>query len=370
MIEAKYYYNLYLFIVTILTIVAANNYTKKGYAVSLKYSAIKIDKRALSLSILLALFIGFRPITGYCFGDTLVYTSEYQYYEGIEYIFNPLAQNKIWDNLFNWWRSEQLGISNFFVVIAFIYFGCTLLACRKFFNRDQYIAFLVFLASFSTFSYATNGIKAGAAGAIFLLGLSYYRKWIIGIPLILISWGFHHSMTLPIVAFAIAYIYRNSKFYYYVWIVCLIISALHITFFQSLFASMAEDQGDTSGMGYLMSSSADAWGGGVGFRIDFVIYSAMPILVWYYAMFKKKLKLSDTYKMLLNIYMLTNSVWMLCMYAQYTNRIAYLSWFMFPIVLIYPFLKENWGPMRYQTLSKVVLANLGFTLFMQFIYYS
>ena len=369
MIEAKYYSDVYILIVTILTIVAANSYKTRVNAISFRNSGIEIDIRALSLSIFFALFIGFRPISGYYFGDTSNYAFTYGQIEGVSYVFNPLSSNKIWDNLFNWWASVELGISNFFVITALIYFGCTYLACRKFFNQDQYIVFLVFLGSFSSFSYATNGIKAGAAGAIFLLGLSYYKKWIIGLPLILISWGFHHSMVLPVVAFAIAFVYRNSKFYYYIWIICLIISALHITFFQSLFASMAEDQGDASGVGYLISSSADAWGGKTGFRIDFVIYSAMPILVGYYAMFKKKLKLSDTYKMLLNIYMLTNSVWMLCMYAQYTNRIAYLSWFMFPIVLIYPFLKEDWGHTRYKTLSKVVLANLGFTLFMQFIYY-
>ena len=368
MIEIKYYYDIYLFIITIITIVVANSYAKGDFNLPYSDSGIVIDVRAIILCIIIALYIGFRPING--FADTMVYVSWYDGSKGLIYNYDPLASNKIWNNLFNWWASNELGISNFFVLTAFIYFGCTYFSCRKFFNQDQYIAFLVFLASFSTFSYATNGIKAGAAGAIFLLGLSYYKKWIIGISLILISWGFHHSMILPVVAFAVAYLYRNSKFYYYFWIICLIISVLHITFFQYLFASMAEDQGDTSGVGYLMSSSADAWGGKTGFRIDFVIYSAMPILVGYYSMFKKKLKFSNTYKMLLNIYMLTNSVWMLCMYAQFTNRIAYLSWFMFPIVLIYPFLKEDWGPTRYQTLSKVVLANLGFTLFMKFIYYS
>lgn len=369
MIEAKYYYSIYLFIVTVFTIVAANGYVKRGETPTPRFSGINIDVTTLSLSIFFALFIGLRPLSGYYFGDTGNYTILYYNIEGLPYVYDPLTANKIWDNLFYWWASKQLEISNFFVVVAFIYFGCTYLACRKFFNKDQYIAFLVFLGAFSTFSYATNGIKAGAAAAIFLLGLSYYKKWFIGIPLILISWGFHHSMTLPVAAFTVAYTYRNSKFYYYVWIICLLLSAVHITYFQSLFATMAEDQGDISGAGYLSSSTSDEWGGKSGFRIDFVLYSAMPILIGYYAMFKKRLILSNTYKMILNIYMLTNSVWMLCMYAQYTNRIAYLSWFMFPIVLVYPFLKEDWGPTRYKTLSKVVLANLTFTLFMHLIYY-
>lgn len=369
MIEAKYYYNLYLLLVTILTIATANRYSKV-YSIGLdSQSGLIIDKRALILSIGLAVFIGFRPLSGRYFGDTGSYVRYYEIQEGLPYIFNPFAQNKIWDNLFNWWASNRLGISNLFVLADVLNFGCTFLACRKLFNKNQYIAFLVFLGSFSTFSYATNGVKAGVAAAIFLLGISYYKKQFISIPLILISWGFHHSMTLPVVAFALAYLYRNTRVYFFVWIVCLLISTMHITYFQTLFAEMAYSQGDASGVEYLTSSSGSEWGGKSGFRFDFVIYSAMPILVGYYAILKKRLQLSSEYKLLLNIYLIANAIWMLCMYAEFTNRIAYLSWFLFPFILIYPFLKENWGPTRYQTLSKVVIANLAFTLFMHLIYY-
>ena len=41
-----------------------------------------------------------------------------------------------------------------------------------------------------------------------------------------------------------------------------------------------------------------------------------------------------------------------------------------PIVLIYPYLNENWGHTRYKDFSKVMLAHLGFTLFMKFIFYA
>lgn len=369
MIEAQYYYNIYLILVTILTVISAESYVKKPISgCNLQSSVIVTDHGALFLAIILAIFIGLRPLSGYYFGDTSNYARTYYLLEGLSFKFNPLAPNKIWDNLFSWWASKRLGISNLFVLADIINFVCTFLACRKLFNKDQYIAFLVFLGSFSTFSYATNGVKAGVAAAIFLLGISYNKKLIISIPLILISWGFHHSMTLPVAACIMSFLYKNTKFYYGVWIICLLLSAAHITFFQTLFAQMAEDQGDLSGVGYLTLSPDDEWGGKSGFRFDFVLYSAMPLLVNYIAIFKKKLQISNYYKFILNIYIITNAVWMLCMYANFTNRIAYLSWFMFPVTLIYPFLKENWGNDKYKTLSKVVLANLGFTLFMHIIY--
>ena len=60
---------------------------------------------------------------------------------------------------------------------------------------------------------------------------------------------------------------------------------------------------------------------------------------------------------------------MLCMYANFTNRIAYLSWFLYPIVLIYPYLNEDWGVNKYKIFSMVVFLHLSFTLFMSVIYY-
>ena len=156
--------------------------------------------------------------------------------------------------------------------------------------------------------------------------------------------------------------------YLYVWILCVLISLAHITWFQELFAQISADSGDESGAGYLTGSDTNGWGGKSGFRFDFVLYSAMPVLVGYYAIVKKKI-VSRDYQFILNLYMLLNSVWMLCMYAEFTNRIAYLSWFMYPFVLIYPLLKEDWGKSKYKTLSKIVLYHLGFTLFMQVIYY-
>ena len=106
-----------------------------------------------------------------------------------------------------------------------------------------------------------------------------------------------------------------------------------------------------------------------GFRYDFIIYSCVPIIIGYIAVFKKKIR-SENYQFLLNLYLVVNGIWLLCMYAQFTNRIAYLSWGMLPVLIIYPFLKEEWSNSQYKTLYKVVIGHLCFTLFMHIIYYA
>ena len=367
MISAASYYTVYLIIVTIITCFVSYNYSGKNGLVKCS-SESKSSLGTFLLALFMILFIGFRPASG-AFVDMMNYITFYHaFHEGSVFVFDKEAENLLFDNYFAWIGSMRLGTTFFFVTIAAIYFICTYIACKRMFPRDTLVAYLVFLAAFSTFSYGTNGVKAGAAAAIFLMALSYRENLKICIPLILVSWGFHHSMIMVVVAFVLTLIYKNPKVYFAGWCFCLLVAAAHISFFQELFAGILSDTGDNSGADYLNSVNED-WGGKTGFRIDFVLYSAMPILVGYWAVYKKRLQLSKIYTCLLNLYMTLNGTWMLCMYANFTNRIAYLSWFLYPIVLIYPFLNENWGASRYKTLSKVVLAHLGFTLFMHFVYY-
>lgn len=256
-----------------------------------------------------------------------------------------------------------MGTSFFFVIIAAIYFGCAYWGVRRLFPRDTAIAYLTFLGAFSTFSYATNGIKAGAAASLFILALSYYRKWIICVPLLIITLGFHHSMIMPIAAFILAMLLKNPKHFFWIWLFCLICAITHVSFFQQLFAGLADDKAAS----YLYSTDTD-WGGKSGFRIDFVLYSAMPVFVGYYAIYKYKIK-SKVYDLLLKIYLTANGIWMLCMYAEFTNRIAYLSWAIYPLVLIFPILEIGWGNRHYKTVANVFIAHLAFTLFMEILYY-
>jgi hypothetical protein len=50
-------------------------------------------------------------------------------------------------------------------------------------------------------------------------------------------------------------------------------------------------------------------------------------------------------------------------------NVAYLSWFLYPIVLLYPFVNIYWSNRQYTYLKYVVWGHLGFTLFMTVIFY-
>lgn len=348
MIPAAYYYYVYLIIIAILTIVFVNNRRDIFESEPVGLSAI--------FCVVMIFFIGLRPLS-YKFVDMMNYSAWWglTYWTGFDFE----TENLLFDNLYVWMGNQFPDPTPFFVFMASIYFICILIACRKLFEANTLITYLVYLAAFSTFSYGTNGVKAGAAASMFLVALAYRDQIVVSILFLLLSWGFHHSMQLPVAAYILTMIFKDSRWYFYGWLFCLAMAALHVTFFQNIFASMSDD----SGNGYLTASNT-GWGGKSGFRIDFVLYSAMPVIMGYYVIFKYQLR-DRLYEIMLHYYLVVNGIWMLCMYGSFTNRIAFLSWFVYPVILIYPCfaIPSDTHPLV-ENRSKYIYAHLFFTTFM------
>ena len=367
-IGAQYYSHIYIWLIVVLSIFVIGRYGR--------YSQNHIDKGqnkfsvgVLFLGLFLTLFIGLRPVSGQYFVDMAAYNRSYLIIFGEHFDFDWNTNNKLFDNLFSFFASRKFPPQSFFLFLAALYFLGIAWACAKLFLKDKMAAFLVYLGAFSTYSYGVNGLKAGVAAAFFLMALALYKnkKVFWTVVFLLLSIGFHHSMLLPIIAFVICILIKNPKFFTALWLLCFVLSALHVSYFQNFFSGfgsldekLVEYLGEDN-EGYIRS---DIFG---GFRIDFILYSFVPILVGWIAVYKKKIQ-SNTYRFLLNLYTFINAIWLLCMYASYTNRIAYLSWLMYPIVLIYPFLNERWDANQYKTFKWVAYGHLAFTLFMQYIY--
>ena len=356
---ASIYHYLYLIVISVLTFIHIGRY-KNAYPYIPKSST----SRELFLVLITILAIGLRPISGF-FVDMSTYSAKLGRLRGEVFQFTADTENILFDNLFQWWGCNGLDQHLFFLLIATIYYGCAYIGIKRLFPGHTMLAYLVFLGALSTFSYSTNGIKAGAAASVFIMALGYLDKFWICFPLMMLSLGFHHSMIMPIAAFFITLLFKKPKWYYMAWFVCFLLACFHVTYFQVLFGGMVDEQGAS----YLFATEETSTAH-IGFRPDFVLYSSMPVIIGYFFEIKKKIHLSKTYRTLLHFYITANAVWMLCMYASFTNRIAYLSWFVYPIVIIYPFLdKMNSDPYRYRKLRKTVLYHLFFTLFMFFVYY-
>lgn len=351
------YQFIYLVIVVVGTLFCVFQYSSYSTARIVQCDNRASGTGALLLTIGLIFFIGFRPIST-VFVDTANY---YFFYtrislSGIPYNFTTDIKNLLFDNLMVFMASNKIDVSIFFFIISAIYFGCMFIALKRFFPNDITYALFIYLGAFSTFSYGTNGIKAGAAASVFLLVFIYHKKPLLALLFCALSWGVHHSMYFPITAFWIAYYVRKPKYYFIVWLCCFVMAALHVTFFQTLFAETSD-----SAAGYLLHDSSTI-AMKSGFRIDFILYGFIPIAIGYWIVEIKKYR-DRMYELLLYTYLLTNAIWMLTMYAAFNNRIAYLSWFILPVVLAYPFFRFNLIPNQYKYLNYIVLVYLVFEIY-------
>ncbi len=101
----------------------------------------------------------------------------------------------------------------------------------------------------------------------------------------------------------------------------------------------------------------------VGFRWDFLIYSALPIVTGCYFLFREEYR-DVMYTWLLNIYIAANAFWILCMYAAFSNRFAQLSWFLMGFVFIYPFFKQRFWADQEKKLACFIPVVYAFTFYM------
>lgn len=354
------YYLIYYLIVSLITIGVVSS----GGA-NLRVSGKKnLSSGALFLCIALVFIIGFRPYDKEVFTDMGNYWLTWDYYNGQPFSFDLRAENKIYDNLFRLMASLRVPIELIFWGTAVVYFVCLLWACYKIFPRNTMFAFVVYLAAFSTLSYGTNGIKAGAAASIFLIAIAYREIFLATVFFSILSYGFHHSMEVPIILFYAVKFVKDPKWCVWFWLFSAVMGLLHVSFFQSLFATF----GDEKGAQYMLVED-EGYFVSTGFRFDFFLYSAIPVYIGWKLLKKYRVQDED-FLSLYNLYLMCNSFFLLCMYADFVNRIAYLSWFLYPIVLIYPYLKLPMYNGQTKTLKKITYGHLIFSLFMFFIYYN
>ena len=94
----------------------------------------------------------------------------------------------------------------------------------------------------------------------------------------------------------------------------------------------------------------------------------MPIALGYYSIVKKRIT-DNWYSVLLSTYCFANAFWVIFIRAAFSNRFAYLSWFLYPVLIAYPlFMLRIWHNQD-KNIGLIIMAYVGFTAFMQFFYW-
>ena len=284
MMDSSLYQPLFLTVVGVLTVVyAARLYTSPDAQLTLKGQPNNFWL-ALLLSLLLALWLGFRPPYAVEFVDSYSYAHSY---ENVEFGYTGSNSN----------------LPLFFPFISLAYVLTALWAMTILVPRNPMLGMIFVLGSLMFFTFGVNGIRNGMACHLILLAIAFLLQ--------------SNYPGAAIVAAAASSIVRGPH---------------------------------------------------AGLRWDFLLYSAMPVLLGYNVLIKRGMR-ENWYRVLFNTYCMANAFWVLVIRAAFSNRFAYLSWFLYPAIIAYPLIMMHvWDDQDRKT-AQILLAYVGFTIIMNTFYW-
>ena len=243
----------------------------------------------------------------------------------------------VYNTLCGWLLGERIDL--FFLLTASIYVGGVYVMSRITFPKEYIGYYIIMSAGCLGFSnYGTNVMRAGIAISLLLLAYSIKIKTIFKLLLAIIAISFQISMIIPFVAFVGSKYIKHTSLAVLFWALCLGLSAANFDI-----GMIFENLGFVDERVDKYVSTIDDVGGiyKKGFRVDFLIYSIAPILISFYYLSIKRIK-DARYSHIVRTYLLANAVWLLAIRIAFSDRLAYLSWFMIPYLTLYPIIIHNY----------------------------
>ena len=309
------------------------------------------------------LLIGWRPISGRYFGDTSNYARQYEMFVNGFRIYDPNSSE--W--FFSWIMykcSKVMDVSGFFLLVECCYVLPVLYACRRWAPNNYCLMMVFCMGAFSFFSYGVNGMRNGMACSMIIAAFSLIsgsnKEKIVALLLAFLAFNTHRSTALPIICAAAAWYIKDARYVMAFWVLSIFVSLVASGPVEAFFTGLGFDDRMSS----YSSANVDAEQfSSTGFRWDFLLYSAMPIWLGYYLIYKREIW-DKQFLFLFNTYVLCNSFWVMMIRASYSNRFAYLSWFMYPLVLAYPLMKLRIWDDQGRKAGMIMMAHIGFTWIM------
>lgn len=364
---APYYYTIYWSFVMLLTM---NRFCEIqpqcGYSVLYQrdnYWPVII------FNVFFIVFFGFRPISVF-FGDTVNYNASYQMMMtyGMTEVGLPAEMDSDWIFYhFMFLCAQVVDVYYFFAIIMFFYIVMMFVGCRDLDMRHGATLMLFCIGAFSFYGYAVNGIRNGVACSFVIMALAGIcrgkRLW----PLLFsfIAIGCHKSTALPLTCMFFTYFVRNPKYMYGIWLVSIAVSLVWGDTISNVISLLSFDERLTE-VALKGDEVTELWGETLNnsFRWDFLLYSSMPVLLGAYTLFVRKIY-NNTYLIMLGTYIYANAFWILVIRDVFSNRFAYLSWFLYPLVLAYPlFNLPVFEKNHSQKAAWIFFVHFGFTTIM------
>ncbi len=311
------------------------------------------------VAVFFAIWIGLRPVSS-AFGDTVNYALLYQLSDGSTMTDIDWTGEWFWSMITLACKNRGLSINTYFLLIELGYVISAVWAIKKLVPTSPVLGTLFLFSSLMFFTFGVNGIRNGLACHLTILAMTFLMedKRIIAFVIAFLALGIHRSVILPIAGtIAAMTVIKQPKWAFYWWIASIILSLLWGENLTQLIAGIGYDDR----MSTYSTDEYDDMFSHRGFRWDFLLYSAMPVLIIWYVCIKRELR--DGWFNIISItYLLSNSFWVIVIRLAFSNRFAYLSWFLYPIVIAYPLCNMKIWENQDRIAGLILLAYSGISI--------
>jgi hypothetical protein len=295
--------------------------------------------------ILIALMVVYIPTWNVYVSDMVRYIDAFETMQllSLKQVFNMYD----WEPLFlitQWILSKLFDNRDFFVISVFLFYIFILIkAVKKIFLpwHSMFVVFL-FLCYPFFYGYIFNGIRQGIAMVILLLALGYWLKKPHSLKfyiLIIIAGLFHYSSFIFSTVLLVVLMFNlRLRTLLLIWFGSLVLFMTGLNDLILNFSFIADIEYIE---GYTNNEVTEYFGGAN--NLAYILLSVISLLVSLY--FFRNIQLDEKHKevylVIIKCYTAFNSVFLLLGFIAYGNRLASFSWFIVPILIIYPILHKK-----------------------------
>lgn len=332
--------------------------------------------KAILLGLFFIVFFGTRPTFGLAMADTSGYANVYRMQMNMPVQIDwENGREILWNFICDYMASVGFPVWVWFLVVAAIYVMFNIWGIKRIFPHHIYTVFLFYVAFFLFYSGGINGIRNADAYSVVFFALSLYtepkfKNYLLMGVLCFGAYQIHSSVIITIVAFLVSLFFiKRTTHAVLIWGMAILVALASGSSLAQYASTFTDDGRAAKYLEYANDAEMMRTGFSYsGFRWDFLIFSALPIVLGWYVTVKRGVK-DRFYQLLLNTYILANAVWVIFIYAAFSNRFAMLSWCIYPYVLCYPLLKFNlWSnSVQRQRTATALWIMLVFSLYMNVI---
>lgn len=292
----------------------------------------------LAYVVIVVILLGFRPIGKDGFPDTEMYSDWFLYAKN----FHRLKiRNDIGYDLYNFILSFILNTRLFFVFnsILSVYL---VFKIGKGINNQYFFFFIpVFFFTDPMFGFLSGMMRNSLAMLFFLIAI-FQKKYFVKLLIFILAVTFHKSLLLPIIVFLIielVHVTFKGKliFALMLWLASIAISLFSSDFWLKLLLKLKIDKR----LQYLTETNPlSGFFYKTTYRYDLVIVSLLIIVFITYILSRYNIR-RKIYQNLFISFIIVNAFWISVMGANFNIRFFFLSWFMMPVLIGYPFLHAS-----------------------------